>query len=475
MTSLFKKWLSTVVAIGIAFLPQTLKAETLEIDQEQLQSYFETYYFPGNNLELPEDIENFKSGVYDLNSNYTSEYAPSGVKSRLYIPKGIAEGEPAALIKFYHGSTRDENAYQNISNLMQWADQYGFIVLSVQNIWILDWENRDTIQGIWDSIQGGLNVEQTLIKYGVVDEDQVFTSGFSAGGLVAQCEFLRDAEKLGGLGNMNGNFYGFEAGYFADEFEMKTLAYDSISFEEFYEKGFTFFSFAGENDAERVQTQLPEALDFFNHRGIPVQLVESPWEGHAFTSKNMEDFWDKVIMPARERDWATTNPSENFERDAKNSPYQKAILNARERDLAEGYSDGTFRPLRSINRAEFTKIILNAIGKEPQGSHCFLDVKEEWFAEYVCAAKTIGIINGYPDETFKPQDNINVAEALKIVLNAFSIEVNDPEDDEKWYTPYVDVAKENGWYLETFLSEIDRTSREDMVELIERISPLEMD
>lgn len=99
----------------------------------------------------------------------------------------------------------------------------------------------------------------------------------------------------------------------------------------------------------------------------------------------------------------------------------EAILNLRDRGVIDGYADGTFRPDAGINRAEFIKILVagfreNAVRRDGE---CFTDVQNEWFAPYVCAAKRLGWIDGYPDGSFGPSLMINRAEAMKIVMEAF--------------------------------------------------------
>jgi hypothetical protein len=126
-------------------------------------------------------------------------------------------------------------------------------------------------------------------------------------------------------------------------------------------------------------------------------------------------------------------------------PAFSAITSLYIRGVIGGYSDGTFRPRNSINRAEFLKILVAGFqSDEVRGEKkCFKDVSSEWFAEYVCAAKRLGWIDGYPDGTFKPSQQINRAEAMKILVTAFGMDVSakhaTPSDVRAgtWYRQYV--------------------------------------
>ncbi|MBT4385135.1 peptidoglycan DD-metalloendopeptidase family protein [Candidatus Peregrinibacteria bacterium] len=93
--------------------------------------------------------------------------------------------------------------------------------------------------------------------------------------------------------------------------------------------------------------------------------------------------------------------------------------------VLQGYDDGSFGPNDFINRAEFLKLVLAANEIELDGDDfdCFLDVGREWFAPFVCAAKDAGWIEGYADGFFRPAEIINRAEAAKILLEVSGIEL----------------------------------------------------
>ncbi len=97
------------------------------------------------------------------------------------------------------------------------------------------------------------------------------------------------------------------------------------------------------------------------------------------------------------------------------------------RGIVSGYGDGRFGPDNNITRAELTKIALEAfaIGKMDVQENPFLDVDAaQWYAPYVAQAKTLAIIAGYDDGTFQPNNSITRAEGLKILLGAANIDVS---------------------------------------------------
>ncbi len=96
--------------------------------------------------------------------------------------------------------------------------------------------------------------------------------------------------------------------------------------------------------------------------------------------------------------------TKNFS-DISNYEYRSSIEELAAQNIIDGYVDGTFKPNLPINRAEFLKIVLESkkLTIQPSQTNCFPDVKEDWFAKYVCFAFSEKIIEGYPDGFFRPE------------------------------------------------------------------------
>ncbi|MFC1559731.1 PorV/PorQ family protein [Candidatus Margulisiibacteriota bacterium] len=111
--------------------------------------------------------------------------------------------------------------------------------------------------------------------------------------------------------------------------------------------------------------------------------------------------------------------------------------------LVNGYPDGTFRPARALSRAELSTLLVKAKGQGPgiASKSIFKDMKKNhWAAPYVKGAVTLGLVKGYPDKTFKPNNKINRAEGV-MVLGRFD-ELKEPETLA--YGPYPDLTA-NYW------------------------------
>ncbi len=103
-----------------------------------------------------------------------------------------------------------------------------------------------------------------------------------------------------------------------------------------------------------------------------------------------------------------------------------------------------YRPGDNINRAEFLKMTIegNDIPVSSNQESCFPDVPAgEWYTPYICTAKDEGWINGYPDGTFKPAQTINEIESIKILGEVTGWEIENRPGAE-WYEPYLEPAQE---------------------------------
>jgi len=107
-----------------------------------------------------------------------------------------------------------------------------------------------------------------------------------------------------------------------------------------------------------------------------------------------------------------------------------AVNFLQEQQILTGYEDGSYKPEQIVNRAEALKLIL-AVRKieipEQFEKLAFSDTDNTaWYAKYVAAAKQLGIVSGNPDGTFTPARSVVRAEFIKMLLIAFTF------NGEKW-------------------------------------------
>jgi len=91
---------------------------------------------------------------------------------------------------------------------------------------------------------------------------------------------------------------------------------------------------------------------------------------------------------------------------------QKGIIN--------GFEDGTFKPNNSVTRAEFTTMVVKALGLTTSADVNFTDVASgSWYESYIKSAVKAGLVSGMPDGSFKPDEQIKRQDAILILYRGF--------------------------------------------------------
>ncbi len=125
-----------------------------------------------------------------------------------------------------------------------------------------------------------------------------------------------------------------------------------------------------------------------------------------------------------------------------------AITYLSDQGVLNGFSDGSFKPDQKVNRAEALKILILGSGLEAEGIPAdkpFPDVpRDEWFSPYVFKAKNLGVIKGTAEGYFEPTRTVNRAEALKMLILVNGIQLEQPEK-----SPYLDIGADE-WFASYF-------------------------
>ncbi len=136
-----------------------------------------------------------------------------------------------------------------------------------------------------------------------------------------------------------------------------------------------------------------------------------------------------------------------------NHPDAAAIAYMKSKGIISGYSDGNFKPDNKVNRAESLKMIFKSlnVGTNRIVSNPFTDVSSsDWFKPYIITAYDLTLAQGYSDGTFRPEKNVTRSEFFKILSKALHVDISSlPEknpfaDVERttWVAPYAQWAKE---------------------------------
>lgn len=117
---------------------------------------------------------------------------------------------------------------------------------------------------------------------------------------------------------------------------------------------------------------------------------------------------------------------------AQDHTYNEAITKLSDLGVINGYEDGTFKPENEVTRAEMAKLIASffKLGSSTVTEAPFTDVPtDHWAASFIVSAKNLKVINGMGDGTFEPEGKVTYHQAVKMIVCALN---------------YGIVAEENG-------------------------------
>jgi hypothetical protein len=106
--------------------------------------------------------------------------------------------------------------------------------------------------------------------------------------------------------------------------------------------------------------------------------------------------------------------------DVAGEDFEEAVNVLTQLGVINGYPDGTYRPDNIVTRAEMAVIVVSALGLADyaNGTSSFSDMGGHWSNGFVAYATSLGVIAGYPDGTFKPDKTVSYDEAATMLVAA---------------------------------------------------------
>ena len=158
--------------------------------------------------------------------------------------------------------------------------------------------------------------------------------------------------------------------------------------------------------------------------------------------------WVKLIILTSVLTFATTSiVMAKFDDVKENSVYEKAINSLSEKGILNGYPDNTFKPDGKIKRGEFAKLLsfMNNLKVNEGNKKEFEDIAGHWAKSYIEVAASNNLLKGYEDNSFKPEKQITYGEVATILLRTLNIfEVNKP--NMSWPDDCMDYAQNIGLF-----------------------------
>ncbi|MBT6068208.1 hypothetical protein HOG48_00460 [Candidatus Peregrinibacteria bacterium] len=245
----------------------------------------------------------------------------------------------------------------------------------------------------------------------------------------------------------------------------KDTSVNIIDFNRFLKYGFKVTA----KDVSGLESDGIEVQAYFRDNDLIVQTINEP---------------SITINPETISSFCASFP--DVKKDVFSVSQCSAITFVKDEGIFSGNDDGTLAPERPINRAEVTKVLIEAFGldiKNADGSE-FSDIsKHDWFANYIKTALDAEIVQGYSDGTFKPSQTINKVELLKVVLEMAEIDFSsidigtslyadiEATPNTEWFLQYTNFAQINGLLdvVGEVLNPNQPMTRMDVIELLYRM------
>ncbi|WP_082220414.1 C40 family peptidase [Domibacillus robiginosus] len=125
----------------------------------------------------------------------------------------------------------------------------------------------------------------------------------------------------------------------------------------------------------------------------------------------------RVVKAPVVPDWFTDVP--------KTDATYSAIKTLTDKEVINGFEDYTFRPDAKVTRGQAAAIMNRVLELKPEVMSHFKDVPKTYrFAYDIAAIREAGIINGFDDKTFRPEDEMTRNEMASIIQRAFELKMS---------------------------------------------------
>lgn len=174
-----------------------------------------------------------------------------------------------------------------------------------------------------------------------------------------------------------------------------------------------------------------------------VESKDEYWENVLFGLENKNENIKKVNV---------IHPFKSFS-DIQDTNYKNQIKAISQRGIVQGKTEELYYPYDNITRAEFSAVVVRALGLPQISENKFKDVfEDDWYFNYVNTASHFGIIEGVSENEFNPLGQITRQEAITMISRALKLcgvntSISEDEKDEILKT-YSDLETVSDWAKE---------------------------
>lgn len=184
------------------------------------------------------------------------------------------------------------------------------------------------------------------------------------------------------------------------------------------EKGTALFTIS------TVDGKIEEVDVYRNHKLVKEGLTENVWVDYVLKGSYQYKFVTRIDGEIYTRELDVSVSSPEFADLSVNDWYADEIVFLNKYGIINGYAGNLIKPSQRVTRGEALAIVGRAIGLngEKRETH-FTDVGKEYFASgYIQSAFENGVIQGFPDKTFRPSQFVTRAEMAILIANAYQLQ-----------------------------------------------------
>ena len=239
---------------------------------------------------------------------------------------------------------------------------------------------------------------------------------------------------------------------YANEDKLKNKEPESSTYTVLYMEGeltgktITFYNTVNTGKkGDHIKIDSPNKLNTDDHYayiiGYPDGTVQP--NGEITRAEVATIFFRLLKDDVREKYFTKTN---DFSDVSRSDWFNNPVSTMAELGIVKGYPDGTFRPNEPITRAEFAAIAARFDASTRYGETRFTDVAGHWAIREIAKAYNNGWIKGYPDNTFRPNRNITRAEAMTLINRVLNRAPETEKDLLSNMNKWSDNMDVDAWY-----------------------------
>ena len=123
---------------------------------------------------------------------------------------------------------------------------------------------------------------------------------------------------------------------------------------------------------------------------------------------------------------------------------QKTIQDFIDKGIVNGYPDGSFKPEKQVTRGEFAKLLAKTFNYQTAAAKGFPDIGGHWAKSYINAAADHKIMKAYGDNSFKPEGSVDRGQIATMLARILNMARPEEKYGENWPASFQDVPA-NHW------------------------------